>query len=181
MKLRFLTAAEFKQADDARMELAKTRLDGLQGASLYEITGPAVAWYATWYFDPKDPADAVKRANALKALADGTFGDNRYLSRFYWESWSGTRPPIAVICPNGVEWCVDAKSSNGHGWRVEGSVEDGTLKCSPSIAVPGYHGWLGINGAQPGHFTKDVENRLPYGKHPYGEGRKPGSMFGARL
>ena len=117
-------------------------------------------WFAGWYFDPKNPAHASRRQSALAYIRDNPTG-NYYLSKFYWENWSQKRPPIVVLCPNGAEWCVDAKSSNGMGWTVVG--EPPLLSCTPSIDVPGYHGFLGINGAPPGHFTPDIAKRGPGG------------------
>lgn len=151
MRCRFLTGAEFRKADDDRMALARSRTDGKQGASLFEITGAGVMWYAPWYHDPRDPDDV---ARIDKALADIKADPNArwYLSRFYWETWSRKRPPICVLCPNGREWCVDAKSSNGEGWQVTGDVP--LITCAPSIVVPGYHGFL-----RDGVFTGDIEGR----------------------
>lgn len=71
------------------------------------------------------------------------------LSPHYTKDWAGKRKPIQVVCPNGKEWCVDAISSNGDGWVVTG--EPPCLTCSPSIGVPGYHGFL-----QGGVFTEDL-------------------------
>ena len=71
------------------------------------------------------------------------------LSPHYESTWKEKRPPLQVVCPNGKEWCVDAISSNGDGWVVTG--EPPSITCSPSIAVPGYHGFL-----QNGIFTADI-------------------------
>lgn len=161
MKCRLLTAEEFRHAEDRRQELATMRRNDPEWlrannatygwASLHEITGPAVMWYVPWYFDPNNPEHKPRRDNALKAIAENKFQYNYYLSRFYWQDWSDKRPPICVLTPHGKEWCVDAKSSNGEGWRVTGEAP--LLSVTPSIDVPGYHGWLGVNGAQPGEFS----------------------------
>lgn len=154
----FLNKDQFRAVDDRRIELARTRTDGKQGASLSEVTPPGAMWYAHWFYDPEDPEDRSRRDAALKAIADRTFGKpgfSFYLSRMYWQTWSERRPPICVLCPNGAEWCVDAKSSNGEGWSVTGVPP--MISCSPSILVPGYHGYLGAHGAAPGVFTKDVD------------------------
>ena len=150
---RFLDETEFRKADDARLALAKQRgndpawlaanKSSYGHASLAEITGGGVMWFATWYFNPANPAHTIRREQALRAIAEGGFGTgerNYYLSRFYWQDWSDKRPPICVMCPNGKEWCVDSKSSNGEGWRVLGNPP--LITCSPSIQVPGYHGFL---------------------------------------
>ena len=162
--IRYLTPAEYDKANAERMELGKKRGNDTEWmkahkstygwATLDEITGPCVMWSAPWYYDPADPEDKIKRDAALAAIANGTFGTGEhsyYLSRFYWQDWSDKRAPLIVLCPNGREWCVDAKSSNGEGWKVQG--EPPKLIVTPSIQVPGYHGWLGSNGAAPGVFS----------------------------
>lgn len=149
----FLDRAAYHVAEEARMALGKKREadpewlkanSTIYGwASLSEVVAPCAMWYATWYFDNKDPEKGLRRDAALAAIANGSFGKgekNFYLSRFYWQTWSHIRPPICVLCPNGKEWCVDAKSSNGEGWEVTGDPP--ALTCSPSILVPGYHGHL---------------------------------------
>jgi hypothetical protein len=153
MRCRFLSPDEFRDAEQARQALAKAR-DGdydwkvansatYGWATLSEIAGPCVMWYVPWYFDPNDATHVLRRETALQSIADGTFGKgdkNYYLSKHYWQDWSDKRPPICVTCPNGREWCVDAKSSNGDGWKVTGDVPN--ITCHPSIVVPEYHGWL---------------------------------------
>jgi hypothetical protein len=54
-----------------------------------------------------------------------------------------------VLTPNGKEWCVDAKSSNGDGWVVTGDPPK--ITCYPSIVVPDYHGFL-----REGVFTPNM-------------------------
>lgn len=149
----FLDATAYSAAQDARMALAKKREtdpDWLAAnnakygwATIADVVKPCAMWFAPWYFDPADPEKGLRRSAALASIADGTFGKgerNYYLSRFYWTTWSQSRPPICVLCPNGAEWCVDAKSSNGDGWTVEGAPP--TITAAPSILVPGYHGFL---------------------------------------
>lgn len=105
---------------------------------------PGMMWLAPWYWDPaKGDENRMRRGGA-------------HLSPHYWRDHAGTRPPIVVCCPNGREWMVDAKSTNGDGWKVTG--EPPTITCAPSIAVPGYHGFL-----RDGVFTEDVEGRGPNG------------------
>ena len=172
MLCRLLSDAEHSDAETRRMALGKARgLDGtwMQAnnakygwASLNEVTAPGSMWFSTWYFDPKDPGDKPRRDHALARIANGTFkAKTEYLSRFYWLTWSTKRSPISVLCPNGAEWCIDSVSSNGEGWTVEGDAP--LLKVAPSIDVPGYHGFLGINGAPLGHFTPDLAKRGPNG------------------
>lgn len=160
MICRFLDEAEFRKADDARLALAKRRGDDARWladnnstygyASLKEVTGPCVMWFATWYFNPINPEHELRREAALRAITEGHFGKgerNYYLSRFYWQDWSDKRPPICVMCPNGAEWCVDSKSSNGEGWKVTGDPP--LITCQPSILVPGYHGFLNLGVFSP--------------------------------
>lgn len=141
---RLLTADEFRKADDARLHLAQTRVDGRKGASLFEIIGPGAMWLAPWYFDPADPEDGTSRSMHLEQIARGE--KQNFLSRFYWQDWSDKRPPVCVVCPSGSDWCVDQVSTNGEGWKVTGSPPE--ITCAPSILVPGYHGFL-----QKGIFT----------------------------
>lgn len=151
-KTYFLDRAAFDKAETARQEFAKSRTDGKQYASLVDVIAPGAMWFATWYFDPEDRIEmADRRTKALERIASGQ-NLNDYLSRFYWQDWSLKRPPICVLCPNGAEWCVDAKSSNGEGWQVTGDVP--VITAAPSIAVTGYHGFL-----RDGVFTPDLENR----------------------
>ena len=150
----FLDAAAFRAADDLRMEFAKRRVDGKKGASLHEVVKPCAMWFSDWYFDPKDPADKYQRDKALAEIAAGTFEQpaNKsrwYLSSHYWKDWSAKRPPISVLCPSGSEWCIDAVSSNGTGWTVTGDVPK--ITATPSIVVPGYHGFL-----KDGVFTPNM-------------------------
>lgn len=170
----FLDAATFARAEERRMALAKARgadpqwLEANKAsygyARISDVLPPGSMWLTPWYFDPKDLEQAPQRAAALKAIAAGTYNPKSYLSKFYWQTWSHVRAPISVLCPNGVEWCVDARSSNGDGWTVEG--EPPALYVRPSIQVPGYHGWLGIDEAprpgapavrRPGIFSGDID------------------------
>lgn len=158
----FLDEAAYRAADDARLALAKRRdaddawkaaNNATYGwASMHEVVAPCAMWFSRWFFDPALPNDGPRRHAAIAAILDGTFGAgerNYYLSRMYWQTWSHVRPPICVLCPNGKEWCVDSKSSNGEGWTVTGDPP--ALTCAPSIMVPGYHGFL-----QNGVFTPNM-------------------------
>lgn len=149
----FLDDAAHTAAEEARMALGATRAADEEWkrannasygwASLHEVVKPCAMWLAWWYFNPADVAHKIRRDAALAAIADGSFGKgerNYYLSVHYWRDWSHKRAPICVLCPNGKEWCVDAKSSNGDGWTVTGDPP--TITCAPSIMVPGYHGFL---------------------------------------
>jgi hypothetical protein len=111
---------------------------------------PGMGHLADWYYDPSGEREAAGKHVVAKRDCDS------FLSRFYWDDWSDKRPPIIVICPNGRQWCVDQKSSNGEGWKVTGEWPN--ITCTPSIVVPGYHGFL-----QNGIFTDDLEGRGPNG------------------
>lgn len=86
------------------------------------------------------------------------------LGRYYYDH-NAYRPPIVVVLPGGVEFCIDMAPSKelftgGDGWTVNGSPEEGTLTVAPSINAMGrYHGWLGISGTPPGHLSEDLEGR----------------------
>ena len=114
---------------------------------------PGMAWFTPWVFDPLgDPLMQGKRVMIAGADAKNA----GYLSPHYWRDWAGKRAPICVVCPNGKWWQIDRKSSNGDGWAVTGELPN--ITCSPSIVVPGYHGWL-----RSGEFTPDIEGRGPSG------------------
>lgn len=118
-------------------ELERLKPNGLE---------PGMAWYCPWLYDPAAPEPGLKSEREKWG----------YLSRFYWADWSDKRPPICVVCPNGQHWLIDSKSSNGDGWKITG--EPPLITASPSILVPGYHGFL-----QNGVFTADCEGRGPRG------------------
>lgn len=105
---------------------------------------PGMGFYVDWYYDPTGT-----RQNAGKYVMSK---ENNFLSSYYWRDWSDKRPPIILICPNGKEWCIDQRANNGEGWVVTGEWPN--ITCSPSIVVPGYHGFL-----RNGEFTADIEGR----------------------
>lgn len=162
--VRLLTRDEFSVLSDARIALAKSRENDSAWmesnkapygwANFSEVAGgECIMWECPWYHDPQNPEDAIARENAL-AQPEKRW----YLSKFYWKDWSDKRPPLCVLTPNGKEWVVDAVSSNGDGWQVSfmGDWREGKIICTPSIQVPGYHGFLGSNGARPGFFTDAI-------------------------
>lgn len=102
----------------------------IQPLSRKEWFAAGTMYYCPWIWDPLGE-DAGKECIARP---------KGYLSVHYVRDWSTKRPPIVVICPDGTEWCVDAGSSNGDGWKVTGEAP--LITCSPSILVPGYHGFL---------------------------------------
>jgi hypothetical protein len=160
-QVKFYNREEFRVLDDARLALAKKRGEDpawlsankaeYGWARIDEVAEPGtcVMWEAYWFHDPQDPGDAAARENAL-----ANPNINHFLSRFYWKDWSHIRAPLCVLCPNGQEWCIDAKSSNGDGWTVTGEAP--LVSASPSIVVPGYHGFLGSNGQPPGWFSDPI-------------------------
>jgi hypothetical protein len=136
------------------------RADGQPGTVTLWDRSPGMMWSTPWYHDPVGRKRVCNVADLRARWPRGVKAES-HLSSFYWHDHAEKRAPLTVICPNGREWTVDAVSSNGAGWEVRG--EPPLITCSPSIAVPGYHGWLGSNGAPPGHFTDDVEGRGPMG------------------
>jgi hypothetical protein len=154
----FLDAAALSEAEAKRIALAgerdkdvawkKAHNSAYGWASMTEVVAPCAMWFAPWLFDPKNPEHELRRFNTMKAIEKGTLNSN-YLSIHYWNDWSDKRPPIICLTPNGREWCVDAKSNNGDGWSVTG--EPPLITCSPSILVPGYHGFL-----REGVFTPNM-------------------------
>lgn len=118
---------------------------------------PGMVWPAPWHFDPLGDLMTLqnkpgrRRTPMITADRKGELG---FLSRFYWRDWADKRAPICIVCPNGEHWEPDRKSSNGDGWEVTGTLPD--ITCTPSIVVPGYHGFL-----RGGEFTADLEGRGP--------------------
>lgn len=143
-KVHFLNREQFRAADDRRMALGQSRGGG---AALSEVVEPCAMWESWWYFDPGNPDHIGRREKAMALIAAGQYSGEYFLSKFYWKDWSDKRPPLSVLCPNGVEWCVDRKSSNGEGWKVTGTAP--LITAHPSIDVTGFHGWL-----KEGVFTK---------------------------
>jgi len=113
---------------------------------------PGTGWFQPFYFDPGKPETDNKGVYPCQR-------GNPFLSVHYWRDWSAIRPPICIVGPNGQEWEIDRKSSNGDGWIVTG--EWPRLTCSPSIVLRGYHGFL-----RDGEFTPDIEGRGPNGVAP---------------
>lgn len=129
---------------------------------------PGMGWYCPWNFDPADPNRWRARygSNTEGGVYPCKPGNTNYLSAHYWRDHAATRPPICVVLPNGEQWEIDRKSSNGEGWTVTG--EWPLLSATPSIAARGYHGFLGSNGAPPGEFTADLDRPgEPNGVWPY--------------
>ena len=147
MKLTVLLSGDaFKRINDDAVVLGFYRNDP-------RILLPGMGWLNPWYYDPTGERERSGQ-HVMHKAADR--GKTHFLSVHYWRDWSGSRAPMTIVCPNGEQWEVDRKSSNGDGWVVTG--EWPLITCSPSIVVPGYHGFL-----RDGEFTPDLEGRGPNG------------------
>lgn len=143
---RILTPEEFRDMNEDAVERGFWRNDA-------RIFKPGWMWTAPWYYDPTGEYEKQGNDVMIPREMKGELG---FLSRFYWEDWADKRAPIYVVCPNGEQWGVDQKSSNGEGWKVTG--EGLLITVRPSINVYGYHGWL-----TDGVFSEDLEGRGPIG------------------
>ena len=159
---RLLTPAEFTAMNDDAISRGYYREDT-------RIFTPGMGWYEPWYWDPVKAAElgvATYAEYRTKYPEKREFYGGLLLSEYYWKTWSKIRPPICVVLPDGEMWEIDRKSSNGNGWTVNGTWPN--LSCTPSIAAKGYHGYLGSQGASPGQFTKNLDNKAaPNGVYPY--------------
>lgn len=119
---------------------------------------PGTMWFCPWYFDPKDSEDLANLDAWIEEARRPEY--NGHLSIHYLQDWARIRPPICVVCPDGRDWIVDAKSSNGTGWVVQGEapklVVSPSIWTSMSMGPESYHGFLGTNGAPAGQFTAPV-------------------------
>lgn len=76
-----------------------------------------------------------------------------------WEDRYGDGINLVAVCPNGAIWHVDGPAWNNgkatpNAWTRAGDPRTpGLLVVSPSIVAGDYHGWVGQNGADPGHFS----------------------------
>lgn len=106
---------------------------GRKSFNAYQVATPGAVWYCPW-------------------LSEGEHAPSSILSDAYMRDWLGKRPPISIRCPDGSDWVVDQKASNGPGWTVTGEAPN--LTAQPSIVSRDYHGWL-----RDGMLTEDLENR----------------------
>lgn len=165
--LRLMTRAEQAKAeDDRRAALTAYRLEHPEVGDTWteamrtlsrSFQPPGSVWECPWYFDPENPEDQERRErNLARPESDYNPSPTRgaFLSLHYWRDWSHIRPPLCVVCPDHGHWIPDQVSSNGTGWTVTGwqPGDVSKLVCTPSIDTGTYHGWLGCNGAPPGHF-----------------------------
>lgn len=148
---RLLTGEEFRASEEGRVAAVTAWRDAhpdVHTATAWppelvalsrSFRPPGTMWFMPWYFDPKEDGAAEKAAKWL-AHARADPNAHHYLSVHYLTDWADKRPPLNVVCPDYSDWTVDAKSSNGSGWTVTGEAP--LISCSPSIQVPGYHGYL---------------------------------------
>lgn len=147
MKLtKLLSYEEFDDMNEQAVKNGLYRMDR-------RVFTPGMGWYQPYYFDPTGERERLGEHVMFKAEHKGKLG---FLSIHYWNDWSDKRSPLCVVCPNGEQWEVDRKSSNGDGWKVTGEWPN--ITCFPSIVVRGYHGWL-----KDGEFSPDIEGRGPTG------------------
>lgn len=91
---------------------------------------PGDIWLAPYMFDPKSRlAVGLIRYN-LELITPET-REKAYLSHYYWRQHASLRPPIMVVCPDGTQWCVDARSTSGFGWEVTGEFPN--ITCVPEM------------------------------------------------
>jgi hypothetical protein len=144
---RFLTDAERDAMGHASVDRGGYR-NGVAAGFV-----PGTGWFTPWVFTPDG------NTGRRMMISDAAAPNASFLSPHYWRDWSAKRPPICIVGPNGEEWEIDRKASNGDGWTVTGEWPN--ITCSPSIVLRGYHGFL-----QGGQFTDDVEGRGPNGTTP---------------
>lgn len=69
------------------------------------------------------------------------------------DAWSGPDGRcLVVMLPDGMEWMIDGRARSGGRWTRTG--EPPAITARPSIASPGYHGWL-----TAGVLSDDLEGR----------------------
>lgn len=159
-----LTRQEFGEREKARranVDEHRRRRPGVDYISLWtpELRAeqavffpPGSMWECPGYFDIDD-ADDRSHLPEMRRAAESP-GYAGLLSVHYYRDWADKRAPIVVVCPDGVQWVVDSKSTNGSGWTVTGEAP--LLTCSPSIWTQmsnpdSYHGYL-----RDGLFTDPV-------------------------
>lgn len=66
--------------------------------------------------------------------------DKFFIAEEYHRDWAGKRPPLFVLLPDGTEFCVDQRATDGRGWTVTGEAP--LITVHPSIDTQTWHGWL---------------------------------------
>lgn len=97
-------------------------------------------------------ASGLQQPSMAGALYDATWLHGRAGESFYKVRDRGDGIILLAVTPNGVPWVVDGEASSGGYWERTGDPRNPeTLTVSPSILVPGYHGFL-----QQGWFTAHI-------------------------
>jgi len=162
IKVKFLSREAHEEMENKRREAVKSfpGYASLRGGrwppELYDLNclfiPPGSLWECHWWFDPENEEDMRDLDERIARASQPDY--NGVLSVHYLRDWAHKRPPLCVKLPNYSDWVVDQKSTNGTGWTATTAgppYED--ITCSPSILVPGYHGFL-----QNGEFTPDLDN-----------------------
>ena len=103
-------------------------------------------------WEPADPsrAPAGLELTTLQSAPPGAMYD-AWWSLNIAETEDGLT--LRVVCPDGTHWNIDGPASQGGaGWERTGTPPRITV--NPSIATPGYHGYL-----VEGEFTEDLEGK----------------------
>lgn len=87
--------------------------------------------------------------STLDALPPGAMYD----APWFADTWHGDDGRCLVLAlPDGSPWTIDGPATNGPAWQRSG--EPPRITARPSIASPGYHGWL-----TDGVLSDDLEGR----------------------
>ena len=132
VQLQFITTEERDSLNDKHIKAGGYR----------DQFEPGTIYYATWLHNPGCKED-------LQRLKQYT-GNWRYLSDMFWQEWADKRSPLICMLPDGRQWCLDSRATNGSGWTVK--LDDGIIPsasnrtpritANPSILTDGYHGFL---------------------------------------
>lgn len=69
------------------------------------------------------------------------------------DGWTGPDGLCLMLrLPDGTDWMIDGPTRSGGGWSRTGTPPQ--ITANPSIAAPGYHGWL-----RDGVLSDDLEGR----------------------
>ena len=97
---------------------------------------------------------------------DWSFADHRKSAQ-YLQGVQPTRGMYMLKLPNG-DWFSPDWYFGGHangnpqriGWAVTGEPESMEVTPSVNILGPGgWHGWIGVESAPPGHLSRDLDGR----------------------
>lgn len=111
-------------------------------------TGEARALHGYWRNDEQVPV----------------WGPGAMFYAWWMEGWRDHLGPegkclSVVLPPSGSEhiWHIDGPASSGGHWSRTG--EPPLISVTPSISTGAYHGWLGVNGSEPGVLSDDLDGR----------------------